>query len=162
MLNDVCMPFFGFWRRPMKGEAPLRACPMTAEPPAPAPVIRPGAKPPAGSSILVVDDDDLILEAVGCMLSKLGFLPVSASTGEEALAKLDGGLEPSLVILDMDMPGLGGPGTLPLIRARKPELPVVISTGRLNAKVAELLQNHSHVALLPKPFGFQDLKKRLT
>lgn len=124
--------------------------------------MEPCAKPEPGSRVLLVDDDTLIIETVGKMLSHLGFIPICASRGEEALAELEAGLEPSLVILDMDMPGLGGAGTLPLIRVRRPGLPVLISTGRMNEKVTELLQSHAHVALLPKPFGFQALKERLT
>jgi CheY-like chemotaxis protein len=118
-------------------------------------------KPQSGTSILLVDDDSLIREAVGCMLSRLGFTPVLAATGEEALAALDEGLAPSLVILDIDMPGLGGAGTLPLIRDQRPDLPVVIATGRVTAKVDELLRGFPHVALLPKPFGLRELKDRL-
>jgi CheY-like chemotaxis protein len=161
MLNDVCMPYFGFWRGAFLGKAPLLACPMSAEPPVQAAAVKPCPKPRTGSSILLVDDDAFILEAVGGILSLLGFSPVFAATGEEALAKLEEGLEPALVILDMDMPGLGGAGTLPLLRGRRPELPVMISTGRVDAKVAELLQRHSHVTLLPKPFGVRELKARL-
>jgi CheY-like chemotaxis protein len=119
------------------------------------------AKPDGSLSILLVDDDALIRGTVGAMLSKLGYIPVFASTGEEALAELTAGLEPALVILDMDMPGLGGAGTLPLIRKQRPVLPVVIATGRVNDKVFELLQTYSHVALLPKPFGFKELKSAL-
>jgi CheY-like chemotaxis protein len=116
------------------------------------------AKPDGGSSILLVDDDALIRGTVGSLLSRLGFTPVLASTGEEALAELAIGLEPALVILDMDMPGLGGAGTLPLIRKQRPDLPVVIITGRVSAQVYELLQSYSHVALLPKPFGLKELR----
>jgi CheY-like chemotaxis protein len=119
------------------------------------------AKPDSGSSILLVDDDAFIRGIVGSLISRLGFITVLASTGEEALAELAIGLEPALVILDMDMPGLGGAGTLPLIREQRPELPVVIATGRVNAQVYELLQSYSHVTLLPKPFGLKELKEQL-
>ena len=135
---------------------------MATEEPAKGAAAMPWAKPESGSCILLVDDYTLIIETVGGMLAHLGFSPVCTLTGEEALAQLEAGLEPSLVILDMDMPGLGGAGTLPLIRNRRPELPVLISTGRMTAKVAELLQSLPHVGLLPKPYGFQVLKERLT
>ena len=120
------------------------------------------ARPKKGSCILLVDDDDLIRGSVGNLLSHLGFLPEFACTGEEALAKLEEGLQPSLVILDMDMPGLGGAATFPLIRLQRPQLPVVISTGRIHSKVTELVQNHTQVMLLPKPFGLQELRELLS
>ncbi|HCZ33186.1 MAG TPA: hypothetical protein DHV93_06860 [Holophagaceae bacterium] len=111
--------------------------------------------------ILVVDDDTLILESASSLLSLLGYTPVAASTGEEALTLLEGGLDPVLVILDMDMPGLGGARTLPWIRALRPDLPVMISTGGANPKVAELIRSYSHVSLLPKPYGLRELRERL-
>lgn len=111
--------------------------------------------------ILLVDDDAFILEAVGSLLARLGYLPEFATSGEAALAKLEAGLEPSLVILDMDMPGMGGALTLPKIRALRPELPIVISTGRITTTVTDLVKRHPYVSLLPKPYGLQQLKAKL-
>ena len=42
------------------------------------------------------------------------------------------GLQPDIVILDMNMPGLGGSGTLPCLRALNPMVPVLIATGRID------------------------------
>lgn len=111
--------------------------------------------------VLLVDDDALIQDSVGPMLDLLGFHPVIASTGEEALASLEEGLRPTRVILDMDMPGLGGAGTLPRLRALHPSLPVVISTGRVHAGVLDLVRRYADVALLPKPFGLAELRRHL-
>jgi len=111
--------------------------------------------------ILLVDDDALVQDAVGAMLDFLGFDPVIASTGEEALARMDDGLRPSMVILDMDMPGLGGAGTLPHLRTRWPATPVLIVTGRVNEKVQELVRGYPGVGLLPKPFNMGELQERL-
>ena len=115
----------------------------------------------ARPSILLVDDDEFILDSVGAMVRFLGFDAILAMTGEEALARLSEGLQPDLVILDMDMPGLGGAGTLPQLRALRPCLPVVIATGRVNGIVMELMRSYSGVGLLPKPFDLGDLRKHL-
>ena len=112
-------------------------------------------------TVLLVDDDECILESTGFVLTHLGYQPVFASTGEEALAKLEAGLEPLLVILDMDMPGMGGARTLPLLRGLRPSLPVVIATGRLFEEAALLAQRFSLVSLMPKPYGLQEIRKRL-
>ncbi|HEY3399437.1 MAG TPA: response regulator [Geothrix sp.] len=119
------------------------------------------SKPEPGASILLVDDDALILESVGALLSRLGYLPVLASTGEEALALLEVGLDPILVILDMDMPGMGGARTLPWIRTLRPNLPVLIATGGSSPKVAELIRSFPRVSLMSKPYGLRELKERL-
>jgi CheY-like chemotaxis protein len=112
-------------------------------------------------SILLVDDDSFIQDAVGSMLHFLGFDPVVASTGEEALARLAAGLQPALVILDMDMPGLGGAGTLPQLRVMRPSLPVLIATGRVNETVLELTRRYRQVGLMPKPFDLRELQRHL-
>jgi len=112
-------------------------------------------------SVLLVDDDEFILQATGFVLSHLGYRPVLAATGEEAMAILLAGLEPVMVILDLDMPGMGGAATLPLIRGLRPGLPVVIATGRLVHEAAELAQKFPLVTLMPKPYGLQELKRQL-
>lgn len=123
------------------------------------------AAPRAGGSprtrILLVDDDALIRDSVGSMLDFLGFEPVLAATGEEALAVLGDGLRPAMTILDMDMPGLGGAGTLPRLRALCPDLPVLIVTGRVTDVALELTRRFPRVDLMPKPFNLADLKRRL-
>ncbi len=117
--------------------------------------------PAAKASVLLVDDDEFILQATGLILSHLGYMPEFAMTGEEALAKLTAGLEPVLVILDMDMPGMGGAATLPMIRSLRPDLPVVISTGRLLREAVDLTKNWPQVSLMPKPYGLRELRRRL-
>jgi CheY-like chemotaxis protein len=134
---------------------------MSTEESLPPPGATPPAEPRQETFILLVDDDALILESAGALISRLGYTPVLATTGEEALALLEVGLEPALVILDMDMPGLGGARTLPWIRALRPDLPVVISTGGHSPKVAELIQAYPRITLLPKPYGLRELKERL-
>jgi len=95
------------------------------------------------------------------MLDYLGFEPVPASTGEEALALLADGLRPALTILDMDMPGLGGAGTLPRLRALCPDLPVLIMTGRATEIAHHLIRQFPGVSLMTKPFDLAELKSRL-
>jgi two-component system, cell cycle sensor histidine kinase and response regulator CckA len=134
---------------------------MSAEESLPSPGPTPPEAPRQETFILLVDDDAHILESVGALISRLGYTPVLAASGEEALALLEVGLEPALVILDMDMPGLGGARTLPWIRALRPDLPVVISTGGNHPRVTELIQTYPRISLLPKPYGLRELKERL-
>ncbi|WP_243324399.1 response regulator [Geothrix sp. SG200] len=121
----------------------------------------PAACVAARAVVLLVDDDASIQDSVGALLDFLGFEPIIAATGEAALDLLEGGLQPAVTILDMDMPGLGGAGTLPRLRALRPDLPVVISTGRVNLAVLELVRRYPGVSLMPKPFSLADLKGHL-
>ena len=129
-----------------------------ASPPSgrPGPEGRPG---PAATSlaILVIDDDDLIQTSVGMLLEVLGHRVHGASCGEEALALLEEGLRPDLVILDMNMPGLGGAGTLPRLRSLRPDLPVLLATGRTDQTALDLVRAHPHTTLLSKPFTMEEM-----
>ena len=64
-----------------------------------------------------MDEDELIQSSVQAVLGILGHTAVTtAQSGEEALATLEAGLEPGLVILDLNISGVGGAGTLPRLR----------------------------------------------
>jgi DNA-binding NarL/FixJ family response regulator len=78
--------------------------------------------------ILVVDDHPLTREALAALLAQHGFEVVAqAGSGEEAVERA-GELQPELVLLDLSMPGLGGLGALPLLRAAAPGCEVVVLT----------------------------------
>ena len=125
-------------------------------------VAKAAANPHGSLKVLLVDDDDLIQSAVQMMLAALGHTAVfPALSGEEALAMLEAGLEPELVILDMNMPGLGGIGTLPRLRVLRPALPVLLATGRIDQTALTLAASHPGVTLLPKPFGLRELQHHL-
>jgi len=109
--------------------------------------------------VLLVDDDELIQSAVQATLEALGHTVVPAPSGEAALALLDTG--PDLAILDMNMPGLGGAGTLPLLRAQRPGLPVLLATGRVDQTALDLARDFPGVTLLAKPFGMEDLRQAI-
>jgi PAS domain S-box-containing protein len=111
--------------------------------------------------VLLVDDDELIQQSVREILKSLGHSTTIAASGEEALVKLRDGLSPDLVILDMNMPGMGGARTLPLIRFLLPTVPVFLSTGRIDQMALELVESHQHVTLLAKPFEYGELQQRL-
>jgi two-component system response regulator MprA len=112
----------------------------------------------AASAILVVDDDPDIRVLVAELLRLSGYETAMAASGDEALAKLDAGLDPILVLLDIQMPGLDGWGTLRAIRgSAKAELPVVLCTVR--AGLADLRRGWSLGCdgYLVKPFVIADL-----
>jgi DNA-binding response OmpR family regulator len=61
----------------------------------------------------------------------------------------------------MDMPGLSGAETLVQIRALRPDLPVLICTGRFDPTDQLLVQHYPNVELLHKPIKLADLQARL-
>jgi PAS domain S-box-containing protein len=126
----------------------------------------PAAADPAGTQgqglrILLVDDDELILRSTGMLLNALGHAATACASGEEALALVAAGYRPQLVILDMNMPGLGGKGSLPRLRSLVPGVPVFLATGRADQEVLDLVDAHPRVSLLAKPFSLEELQDRL-
>ena len=122
---------------------------------------RPGTPSREPLKVLVVDDDGLVLRSTRMMVEGMGLQPTLASSGEEALTLLEDGLRPDLVILDLNMPGLGGAGTLPRLRGLCPHVPILLATGLANEVARTLVAAYPDVTLLAKPYSVEDLQARL-
>ena len=136
------------------------ACEPTAQPSEPEPETPTGySMGPLG--ILLVDDDPLVRDSTCMLLEVLGHKVTTASSGEEALEKLERGLQPELVILDMNMPGLGGRGTLPRIRSGWPALPVLLATGRVDQVALDLVKTDGNSTILSKPYSMEEMEAKI-
>ena len=122
---------------------------------------RPSYAPGSTLTVLVVDDDEFIRASIQTLLDHLGHTALLARSGEEALVKFQASFEPDVVVLDVNMPGLGGLKILPILRSLRPHLPVILATGQVDPVVSTLAETYPHVALLPKPFTISDLKRQL-
>jgi len=110
--------------------------------------------------VLVVDDEPAIRRALRPPLTELGFEMTEASRGEMALELLR--TEPfDAVLLDVNMPGIGGIETLRRIRSMAPRLPVIILTvrDREEEKVGALEMGADDY--VTKPFGVRELVARI-
>lgn len=81
---------------------------------------------------LVVDDDEATRKVLARFLIKLGYSVHPASSGEEAVSLLQGGLHPSLVVCDLVMPGLGGAETMARLKTLEPDADVIVTSGFLD------------------------------
>ena len=81
---------------------------------------------------LVVDDDEATRKVLARFLVKLGYSVHPASSGEEAVSLLQGGLHPSLVVCDLVMPGLGGAETMTRLKTLEPDADVIVTSGFLD------------------------------
>jgi signal transduction histidine kinase len=111
--------------------------------------------------ILLVDDDELIRAAVPAMLQLFGHTVEVASGGHAALERLDQGGLPDLVILDLNMPEMGGAETLRRMRKEHPALPVLIATGHLDSAMEMLLELDPCALSITKPFSMDELRHKL-
>jgi CheY-like chemotaxis protein len=66
-----------------------------------------------------------------------------------------------VVILDLNMPGMGGAAALRRIRELRPALPVLLATGRADQQALDLVASVPGVTLLAKPFSMADLRTLL-
>jgi DNA-binding response OmpR family regulator len=112
-------------------------------------------------NILVVDDEILIIDSLVPMLEILGHGAQAAEDGVQALAMLQGGFEPDLVILDMNMPGLNGQDTLVRIKALRPGQAVLMSSGLDDRAVEGLASRFPGVHAIQKPFNMKELRAKL-
>ena len=129
--------------------------------PVPAPPDPSAQRAPRALRVLVVDDDELVRSSMEAVLEEMGHLPTLAASGEEGLRLIQDEPAFDLVVMDMNMPGLGGGGTLPRLRALRPSLPVLLATGRVEPSTLDLMARHPPVAILPKPFSLRDLQRHI-
>jgi len=143
---------------PGRGTVVTLDFPASRGPAAPLPAAGPAQAGATGRlRVLLVDDDELIRSSTRLLLEALGHAVTTADSGEEALRLLAAGTRPELVLLDMNMPGWGGGGTLPRLRALLPGLPVLLTTGRADQTALDLVAAHPPMACLPKPFTVEEL-----
>ncbi len=77
--------------------------------------------------VLLVDDDDALREITTLQLESVGHVVTACAGGAEAIVTLEDGL-PDVVLTDLKMPGVDGMQVLRAVRARDPDLPVVVIT----------------------------------
>ena len=80
-------------------------------------------------TVLIVDDDNLVMTGTAAMVLDLGHTAVEAHSGAEALKLLDSGLKVDVVLTDHAMPSMTGLQLAENIRQRFPGLPIILATG---------------------------------
>ena len=117
-----------------------------------------GAESAAGA-ILVVDDEAPVREAVVEILRAAGYHVVGAASAQEALAALEEGAVPDLVLTDMVMPGMSGAMFVRRLRHTHPELPVLVMSGYPRNAGGPLRE--MEVGWLKKPFDLDELLENI-
>ncbi len=109
------------------------------------------------TSILIVEDENLLLNSLRKALSKEGYQVITATSGEEALDSFKGN-STDVVLLDVRLPGMDGIQVLQRIKSLDVGVPVVIMTafsGIKGAVEAIKLGAYDYIA---KPFDIEELK----
>src|SRR5947209_15744523 len=109
------------------------------------------------AKILLVDDEPGMLRYIRTLLEVDDYKVETASTGEEALERVQKGLQPDLVLLDLLMPGIDGLQTLEQLRQIRPGTKVVmLSCVSDTRKVVQAIRLGAH-DYLTKPFQKAEL-----
>jgi two-component system KDP operon response regulator KdpE len=109
--------------------------------------------------ILVVDDEPQIRRVMRMALSSQGFEVIEARSGEEGLEKFREHL-PDLVLLDLNMPGIGGLETCRRIRPGS-EIPIIVLTVRSKEEEKVEALDAGADDYVTKPFGMKELLARI-
>ena len=113
-------------------------------------------------TILLIDDEAMILEVGTAMLKKLDYRVIGADSGGKAVELIrQAGTRIDLVILDLIMPGMDGGKTFDRIRELAPELPVIIASGyAMEGKAADIMARGGN-GFIQKPFTILELSKKI-
>jgi two-component system, chemotaxis family, chemotaxis protein CheY len=107
--------------------------------------------------ILLVDDDPLLRVVIVMTLETAGYQVVEANEGSEALSILAQDPAISLVLSDINMPGMDGPTFLNKAQACYPSLPILMLSVNSPWSWKPQMQAAGARGYLPKPFTTQEL-----
>ena len=111
--------------------------------------------------VLVVDDEQNVAEVIAGMLSNLGYAVTTVNSGKKAVAMYKKDKKYDIVILDMNMPVMGGKETFAKLKALDPEIRIVISTGYANASLESSLPGDTADGFLQKPYQLEELSRTM-
>jgi CheY-like chemotaxis protein len=113
---------------------------------------------PAGGRrlVLIVEDDAELAELANDVLGMEGFVAASATNGRDALALLDAGLSPAVIVCDLMMPVLDGFGFIAEHRRRPPPRAPVLAVSAFEGYL-DRAESAGFAATLAKPYQLEDL-----
>ncbi|MDY7030291.1 MAG: PAS domain S-box protein [Thermodesulfobacteriota bacterium] len=114
-------------------------------------------------TVLLVDDEEMIIDVGSNMLESLGCRVLTAGSGKEAIDIYSSNKdEISIVILDMIMPDMGGGETFDTLKKINPDVKVLLSSGySIDGQAGEIL-NRGCNAFIQKPFNAKELSKKIS
>jgi len=124
---------------------------------APSEGVTQSAAPPKAVTILVIDDEQLVLDLVEDALSAGHFKVIRAGGGREGLIKALATPSIALVLLDRSMPDMDGAEVYDQLRQARKNLPILISTGHNIEDSKADLPEDPRLGFIQKPYRFSEL-----
>jgi len=111
-------------------------------------------------TILLVDDEVMIIEVARPMLEFLGYQVISAQSGKQAVDAFQQKADQiDLVILDMIMPGMDGGKVFDRIREINPAMRVILTSGYAISGAAEEIMQRGCNGFIQKPYDISELSQ---
>jgi len=113
-------------------------------------------------TILLVDDEEMIIEVNQEILKTLGYNPMIARTGKQAIEILKNNKDKiNMVIMDMIIPGMPGKETYDSLKKIDPKIKVLLSSGySITGQAAEILERGCN-GFIQKPFKLRELSVKI-
>lgn len=112
--------------------------------------------------VLLIDDEDVIREMVTEILEHEGFDVVAASDGERGLDLFgERGEVIDVVLLDLSMPGLSGQDTFARLLEKRPDVPVILSSGYDHEEAMRRFEGQAPAGFIQKPYRPEQLKAEI-
>ena len=113
-------------------------------------------------TLLVVDDEELVLNVAANMLEKLGYTALKAQNGSEAVAIFEANKDKvKMVVLDIIMPDMGGSDVYDKIKGINPDVKVLLASGySVDGQAIELLERGCD-GFMQKPFTMEELSGKV-
>src|SRR4051812_15449632 len=111
-------------------------------------------------TILVIDDDESLRDTIGLMLEKEGFRPILTADGKTGLQEALSA-RPSLILVDLRMPGLNGVEVCKRVRAAGHNTPIIVLSAIGEEVDKVLLLEIGADDYVVKPFGTRELLARI-
>jgi signal transduction histidine kinase/CheY-like chemotaxis protein len=109
-------------------------------------------------TILLIEDDESILDGVKGMLQHFGYTVITATNGEKAIEIYLADQESiDLIILALNIPGMGGRNCLERLLEIKPELKTIVTSGSTSAVNFKTVYNVGNAVFVEKPYQLEDL-----
>jgi PAS domain S-box-containing protein len=109
-------------------------------------------------TVLVIEDEEMVLDVTQAMLEKLGYRVLCARTGKEAIGitnTFDGDID--LALLDIKLPDMEGGRIYPIIKEYRPKMKVIVCSGYSSDGPAREILNAGAHGFIKKPFVFKEL-----
>jgi signal transduction histidine kinase len=113
---------------------------------------------PRTGTLLVIDDEEIVRQSVGDMLTTQGMTVLTAVDGQSGITTYKALQETiQLIILDLSMPGLSGEETFHALRAINPHAKILLSSGYDEIQAVDRISSMGSVSFIQKPYHPLDL-----